>query len=112
MYLGYAVSAPLVCFVADIAFQLGKLFPGLAYNNSDSWACRKVAHVCAMTMCNTLVSFVFSLYEVVMLEEMVSDQGSQSASPSEIYTVFRGFGICSIRGSNTEPSWSGNENAH
>ena len=39
----------------------------------DSWACRKVTHVCVMTLSN----FIFSLVEVHMMRGMVEDLGSK-----------------------------------
>jgi len=61
-----------LCFFADIGFQVGKLFPGPAYN-CDSWACRKVTHVCVMT----LSPCIFSLVEVALVHSMVEELGSK-----------------------------------
>ncbi len=62
----------LLVLCADVGFQVGKMFPGPVYN-CDSWGCRKVTHVCVLT----LASCLFSLHEVIMVHYMVKDQGSK-----------------------------------
>jgi ankyrin repeat protein len=61
-----------ILFLADVAFSVAKLFPGVAYN-CHSWSCRKVTHVCTMTLC----SFLFQLVEVYILRTMTRDQGTK-----------------------------------
>ena len=76
----------LILFLADIGFSVGKLFPELWFcvydgggffgtghkcYNCDTWSCRKIAHVCTMTLC----SFLFQLVEVYILRTMSRDQG-------------------------------------
>jgi len=58
--------------LADIGFQVGKLFPGPKYN-CDSWACRKITHVCVMTF----ASFAFSWYELKLVSRMAKEQGTK-----------------------------------
>ena len=62
----------MILFLADVAFSVAKLFPGAAYN-CHSWSCRKVTHVCTMTLC----SFLFQLVEVFILRTMTRDQGTR-----------------------------------
>jgi len=61
-----------ILFLADVAFSVAKLFPGAAYN-CHSWSCRKVTHVCTMTLC----SFLFQMVEVYILRTMTRDQGTK-----------------------------------
>ena len=56
--------------LVDIAFSVGKLYPGPSYS-CHSWSCRKVTHVCTMTLC----SFPFQLYEVsILIGQMMSER--------------------------------------
>jgi hypothetical protein len=64
------ISTIVILFLADVGFSVGKLFPGVTYH-CDSWSCRKVTHVCTMTLC----AFLFQLYELLLLRIMSRDQG-------------------------------------
>ncbi len=66
----YLCSA-FMLFLADVGFSVGKLFPGPAYN-CDSWSCRKVTHVCTLTMCASL----FQIAEMFLVRTMTRDQGT------------------------------------
>ena len=62
----------VILFLLDVAFSVAKLFPGVVYNCA-SWSCRKVTHVCTMTLC----AFLFQLVEVYILRTMTRDQGTR-----------------------------------
>jgi hypothetical protein len=75
----------LILFLADIGFSVGKLFPDIFFCDAttvtlghkcyycDTWSCRKIAHVCTMTLC----SFLFQLVEVYILRTMSRDHGTR-----------------------------------
>ena len=74
----------IICFSADIAFSVGKLFPGPKYN-CDSWSCRKVTHTCTMTLC----SCVFGLVEARLLHKMTEYNKTKSQSYSRFWSTQR-----------------------
>jgi hypothetical protein len=65
----------IVCFVADVAFQVGKILPPPTYH-CDTWGCRKVTHVCVMTMS----AFVFGMYDQVVMFYLMVDMDNQGVS--------------------------------
>jgi len=58
-------------FFTDVAFSVGKLFPGVKYYCETS-GCAKVTHNCVMT----LSAFVFSVFEHIAVHRMITEGGS------------------------------------
>ncbi len=63
--------------LVDIGFSVGKLYPGPSYF-CHSWSCRKVTHVCTMTLC----SFPFQLFEVLVLMGQMKVEREESKVPA------------------------------
>ncbi len=72
----------IVCFVADVAFQVGKILPPPTYH-CDTWGCRKVTHVCVMTM----GAFVFGMYDQLVMFYLHMDNRGVSCSVSSVKSI-------------------------
>ena len=70
----------ILCFIADIGFTVGKLFPTSYLCRSLD--CAKITHNCVMT----LASFFFAAYECVALQEMAKESHKRSGSQSTLST--------------------------
>jgi hypothetical protein len=81
---GQKEGSHIFYLLADIGFQVGKLFPGPKYN-CETWACRKVTHVCVMT----LSSFFFSLQEVRMVSVMVKDTVTNTGTKGRLVLLLK-----------------------
>jgi len=77
-----------ICFLADIGFSVGKLFPGPMYN-CDSWSCRKVTHTCTMTLC----SCVFGLLEAYLVHAMTKERKTKVPIVLKIVEYSAGLGF-------------------
>ena len=76
------VEITILCFLADVGFTVGKLFP--AGYNCHSLACANITHNCVMT----LSSFIFSALECAFLHQMAgnlkADQGRGRACGAKL----------------------------
>ena len=61
----------MLCFLADVGFTVGKLFPTTYLCRSLD--CAKITHICVMT----LSSFLFSVMECLMLHILASEVQSK-----------------------------------
>ena len=68
-------------FFTDVAFSVGKLFPGVKYSCETS-GCAKVTHNCVMT----LSAFLFSVVEHILVHKMITE-GDQGRAVTKLKLV-------------------------